>query len=67
VKQFDWPGLMRAGLNGLGLTPREFWALTPAELRAMLGLGAADAPMARSTLNALLRDFPDKPKEQLDG
>lgn len=24
----DWPGLMRAGLGRLGLTPKEFWALT---------------------------------------
>ena len=37
---FDWPGLMRAGLIGLRLKPAEFWALTPAELRLMLGEGA---------------------------
>ena len=28
---------MRAGLKGLGLTPADFWALTPAELQLMLG------------------------------
>ncbi len=36
-RRFDWPGLMRAGMRGLGLRPAEFWALTPAELRLMLG------------------------------
>ena len=35
----DWPALMRAGMLGLRLTPREFWQLTPAELRLMLGQG----------------------------
>ncbi|MFO8127672.1 phage tail assembly chaperone, partial [Yoonia sp.] len=33
----DWAGLMRAGLHQLRLPPREFWALTPAELQIMLG------------------------------
>ena len=41
----DWPGLLRVGigparLGGLGLTPAEFWALTPAELALMLGIFA---------------------------
>ena len=27
--RFDWPALMRLGLNGLRLTPDRFWALTP--------------------------------------
>lgn len=63
----DWAGLMQAGLSGLRLTPREFWALTPAELQVMLGLAAVEAPMARSTLNALLKAFPDEPKEYADG
>lgn len=58
----DWPGLMRAGLFGLRLTPREFWALTPAELQMMLGVSAANAPMGRDRLDALLRAFPDKPQ-----
>jgi uncharacterized phage protein (TIGR02216 family) len=35
--RIDWPGLMRAGLHGLGLRPVEFWALTPVELMLMLG------------------------------
>ena len=32
-RRFDWPGLMQAGLRGLGLTPDQFWRLTPLELR----------------------------------
>ncbi len=55
---FDWPGLMRAGITGLGLKPHEFWALTPAELRLMLG-DAAPAPLRRAGLEALLAAYPD--------
>lgn len=67
MTDLDWPGLMRAGLSGLRLTPREFWALTPAELQMMLGQAGGDAPMGRSRLDALLKDFPDMPKEPIDG
>lgn len=56
---FDWPALMRAGVQGLGLTPEQFWKLTPAELRLMLGQGAANAPMTRKGLDSLLAAFPD--------
>jgi uncharacterized phage protein (TIGR02216 family) len=56
----DWAGLMRAGLHGLGLTPAEFWRLTPWELRVMLGLSAEAAPMGRARLEALLAEFPDR-------
>jgi len=50
---------MRAGLLGLRLQPAQFWALTPAELRMMLGQGAADAPMNRAGLEALEAAYPD--------
>ena len=63
----DWPGLMRAGLQGLRLRPAEFWALTPAELQIMLGLDRAQAPMGRDRLDDLLRAFPDTPKDMNDG
>ncbi len=57
---FDWPGLMRAGFQGLGLTPDQFWALTPAELLMMLGEGqGGPAPMGRAGLDALAARFPD--------
>lgn len=55
----DWPGLMRAGMAGLGLHPDQFWRLTPAELWVMLGDPAGGAPLGRSGLDALLRAWPD--------
>jgi uncharacterized phage protein (TIGR02216 family) len=55
----DWPGLMRAGIGGLRLRPAEFWALTPAELRMMLGIGAAVPPLSRARLEELAAAFPD--------
>ena len=57
---FDWPGLMRAGIAQLGLTPDQFWALTPAELQLLLGPAAAP-PMDRARLSDLMRAFPDVP------
>lgn len=63
---FDWPALMRAGLHGLGLSPDEFWALTPAELQTMLGGGAHGAPLLRDGLDALMAAYPDIQKDQKD-
>ncbi|WP_439148960.1 rcc01693 family protein [Sulfitobacter sp.] len=59
AKVLDWPALMRAGLKGLGLTPDEFWALTPAELQLMLGTTAAQAPLLSDGLAALMAAYPD--------
>lgn len=59
MNRFDWPGLMQAGLRGLGLKPTEFWALTPAELRLMLGEAHGDAPLVRDRLDALMQAYPD--------
>lgn len=56
----DWPGLMRAGLHGLGLHPAEFWALTPAELALMLGIDPGSAGMTRTRLDDLMARFPDR-------
>jgi uncharacterized phage protein (TIGR02216 family) len=63
----DWPGLMRAGLNGLGLTPAEFWRLTPVELRLMLGADRATPAMTRARLDELAAAFPDLRKDRTDG
>ncbi|MCE6961542.1 phage tail assembly chaperone [Cereibacter sphaeroides] len=63
---FDWPALMRAGLTGLGLSPDEFWRLTPVELRIMLGDGAAP-PLTRARLDELVRAYPDHGKGQDHG
>ena len=64
---FDWPGLMRAGMRGLGLKPGEFWALTPAELQFLLGPEAGTAPMGRARLEELARAYPDEQGERDDG
>lgn len=66
-QRLDWPGLMRAGLRGLGLRPAEFWALTPAELQLMLGRDSAAEPLARNRLEDLLRAFPDREGGMKDG
>lgn len=63
----DWAGLMQRGMHQLQLVPRDFWALTPAELQIMLGASAALTPMGRSQLDALLRKFPDDVKDEEDG
>lgn len=59
----DWPGLMRAGLGRLGLTPCEFWRLTPAELVLMLGEPGAVPPLNRTRLAELARAWPDREPE----
>jgi len=59
VSGFDWPGLMRAGLKGLGLRPAEFWALSPAELMFLLGQSSAQAPLSRARLAELAALYPD--------
>ncbi|MFV0409549.1 MAG: rcc01693 family protein [Paracoccus sp. (in: a-proteobacteria)] len=60
MTRLDWPGLMRAGMQGLGLAPDIFWSLTPAELALMLGIDPASAPMTRSRLEALASAWPDR-------
>lgn len=57
----DWPGLIRAGLHGLGLKPAEFWALTPVELMLMLGRDAPAGGFTRARLDSLMARFPDRP------
>ncbi|MGR3813160.1 MAG: rcc01693 family protein [Cognatishimia activa] len=59
-RRMDWAALLRAGVQRLRLTPREFWALTPAELALMLRQSAGVAPMARDELDALLAAYPDE-------
>lgn len=54
----DWRALMQLGLTGLRLKPDEFWALSPVELRLMVGVDGA-GPMARSGLNDLMAAYPD--------
>ena len=51
--KIDWPGLMRAGMGELRLVPAVFWALSPIELRIMLGADAALPPLTRARLEEL--------------
>ncbi|MBZ4024040.1 hypothetical protein CKO11_16445 [Rhodobacter sp. TJ_12] len=61
AERLDWPGLMRAGLQGLRLRPAEFWALSPAELALMLGAAGRAAALDRAGLAALAARWPDMP------
>jgi len=60
MTQLDWTAMMRAGLLGLRLTPADFWRLTPAEFRLMLGQSTAQTPMGRAGLDALMCAYPDQ-------
>lgn len=57
----DWAGLMRAGLQSLRLHPDQFWALTPAELGLMLGMGPTAPRMTRDRLDELAARYPNAP------
>jgi uncharacterized phage protein (TIGR02216 family) len=50
---------MRAGMLGLRLSPAEFWALTPAEFRLLLGEGGQSDTLQRDGLDALMAAYPD--------
>lgn len=53
---------MGLGLGVLRLSPAQFWAMTPRELRAAArGPVAPAAAPNRSGLDALMRRFPDAP------
>lgn len=58
--RFDWATLMRIGIGQLGLTPAQFWAITPVELLLMLGQADGPKPLDRSGFDALAARFPDK-------
>ena len=60
MSSLDWPSLMRVGIQRLGLAPDEFWALTPAELRLMLGDVRQTGPLLSLGLEALMQAYPDK-------
>lgn len=63
----NWSDLLHAGLHRLRLNPEEFWRLTPAELRIMLGQSVAASPMGRSELEQMMAKFPDEPKGERCG
>lgn len=59
----DWAGLLRLGVGRLGLRPSQVWALTPGELRLMLG-PEISAPLGRGGLDALMARYPDHGPDQ---
>tara|TARA_R110002033_G_scaffold4789_1_gene22312 strand:- start:1192 stop:1407 length:216 start_codon:yes stop_codon:yes gene_type:complete len=65
-KGIDWPLLMRAGLNGLGMAPDAFWQLTPAELQLMIGPNHTRAPLFNDGLAELMAAYPDTTKGNFD-
>jgi uncharacterized phage protein (TIGR02216 family) len=62
MSALDWPALMRLGLRDLRLRPRDFWAMTPAELMIMAGLEGAPGPLTRARLMELAARYPDTVK-----
>ena len=65
MQGLDFTGLLRAAisppaLGGLGMTPQVFWALSPIELRLMLGREGGGALMSRARLDELTAAYPDK-------
>ena len=59
TQALDWPGLMRVGIAHLRLRPKDFWALTPAELHLMFGKSTLHLPLGRAELDRLQAAFPD--------
>ncbi|WP_433849298.1 phage tail assembly chaperone [Brucella pseudogrignonensis] len=54
---------MRAGFGLLRLSSKDFWAMTPRELGAVLGPVSQSMSMnapSRVTLDALMHAFPDR-------
>ena len=66
MSAIDWPGLMRAGMHGLGLMPDEFWRLTPVELKIMLGADRTSPVLTRARLEELAAAFPDAGRADTD-
>ncbi|WP_306146520.1 MULTISPECIES: phage tail assembly chaperone [unclassified Roseibium] len=54
-----WADLLRITATRWAWTPAEFWAATPRELEAVLGLGHPADGLKRSELDQLIRTHPD--------
>lgn len=64
MKPFPWREAIGFGLGVLRLPPDHFWRMTPRELAYAVAAvrGPNTAPMDRTSLDALIRTFPDKPR-----
>jgi uncharacterized phage protein (TIGR02216 family) len=56
-EKFPWTRIMQLGLGVLRLPPKEFWNATPREIAA--AFPAAALPMARGSLEDLMKRYPD--------
>ena len=63
MTSLDWLALLRAGVVGLRLSPDDFWGLTPAELKMLLGDPQSSGPLLSTGLDALMAAYPDKVEE----
>lgn len=59
ARAFPWAEAMALGFGRLRLSARDFWRLTPRELAAALGPGAAPPRLDRAGLDRLMARFPD--------
>ena len=61
---FAWDTIMAVGLGLLRIRPQDFWAMTPAELDAVLkgafGEGIGGPGPSRADLIGLMGRFPDR-------
>ncbi len=60
--RFPWQQVMAVGFGRLGLSSRDFWAMTPRELAAAVegAFGTAREPPDRATLETLMTRYPDR-------
>lgn len=63
MSKVNWAALMRLGMVELRLRPEQFWALTPAELMLMTGMGGEGTSLSRAGFADLSASFPDGIKE----
>jgi len=58
---FPWNQAIGIGLGVLRLSPEAFWRMTPRELALAIEarMGRGGASLARNTLAALMRRYPD--------
>ncbi|MBD8893493.1 phage tail assembly chaperone [Roseibium litorale] len=55
-----WQTLMERAMGGLCWRPADFWAATPRELAAALGLIRQKAALGRRDFDRLMGQFPDR-------
>ena len=56
-----WPAVLRLAADRFRLPPREVWALSLREWRALVGRSSGETPLTRADLDALLLLHPDDP------